>query len=143
MDPITGIGAAASIVQLLGLAVQTVTAAKRLWESYGDAPKELRQLAEQTEFLRYLMEQMNSLGAELSRESFDELLPVAHRAIILATLHDRAAHLDGLRSLQGDHSNVRSKLIWALLDKARAGRVVKNVLELGQAIDTCLAIVQT
>ncbi|KAK3292913.1 uncharacterized protein B0H64DRAFT_203125 [Chaetomium fimeti] len=143
MDPITGIGAAASIVQLLALCAKSAKAAKELWESYTDAPEELRQLAGKMEFLKFLLQQIEAFGGHLATENLDHLLPAVHRTIIMAALEGRAAQLERLRSLQRDHHTFRSRMRWAVLDKSKAGKVLKAVTDLEHGLSTCLVIVQT
>ncbi|KAK4040116.1 hypothetical protein C8A01DRAFT_15988 [Parachaetomium inaequale] len=143
MDPITGVGAAASITQLLALCVKSAKAAKELWESYTDAPDELRQLTGKMDFLNFLLEQIETFGIHLATENLDHLLPSAHRAIIVAALEGRAAQLARLKSLQQDHRAFRSRMRWALLDKARASQILRAVTDTEHGLNTCLAIAQT
>jgi hypothetical protein len=143
MDPITGVGAAASITQLLALCVKSAKAAKELWESYIDAPDELRQLTRKMDFLKFLLEQIEAFGGHLATESLDHLLPAAHRTIIVAALEGRAAQLERLKSMQRDHRAFRSRIRWALLDKSKAGQILRAVTDTEQSLNTCLATPQT
>ena len=110
MDPITGIGAAASIAQLLTLCAKSAMAAKELWESYTGGPEELRQLAGKMEFLRFLLQQIEEFGGHLASDNLDYLLPAVHRNIIMAALEGRVVQLERLRSLQLDHHAFRSRM---------------------------------
>ena len=143
MDPITGIGAAASIVQLLTLCAKSVKAAKELWESYTDGPEELRQLAVKMEFLKFLLQQIEAFGGHLATENLDYLLPVVHRTIIMVALEGQAAQLERLQSLQRDHCTFKSRMRWALLDKSKSEKILKAVTDIEHGLGTCLIIVQT
>jgi hypothetical protein len=131
MDPITTIGAAASISQLLALCVKPAKAAKDIWEAYSDAPNELRQLAGKLETLtlKVLMHQIEAAGGHLATENTDYLLPPNHRTLIMAALADQATQLEHLKSLQRDHHAVGPRLRWALLDKSKSNRIIKAVTE--------------
>lgn len=143
MDPITGLGAAASIVQLLALCAKSAVAAKELWESYTDGPEELRQLAGKMEFLKFLLQQIEAFGGHLATDNLDHLLPAVHRTIIVAALEGRAAQLERLRSLQQGHHSFKSRMRWALLDKSKSEKILKAVTDIEHGLSTCLVIVQT
>jgi hypothetical protein len=142
MDPITTIGAAASISQLLALCLKSAKAAKDIWEAYSDAPNELRQLAGKLETLKFLMHQIEAAGGHLATENTDYLLPPNHRTLIMAARADQATQLEHLKSLQRDHHAVCPRLRWALLDKSKSNRIIKAVTEAEHDFNTCLAIVQ-
>jgi hypothetical protein len=138
MDPITAIGAAASITQLLLLRGKSARAAKKLWESFRDAPNELRQLADRLETLKCLIQQIEAAGCHLRAENMDHVLPTTHCATIMASLADQAAQLEQLKSLQEKRYGSSSKLRWALLDKSTASRILKVITDTDQSLNTCL-----
>jgi hypothetical protein len=143
MDPITGIGAAASILQLLTLCAKSAKAAKELWESYTDGPEELRQLAGKMEFLKFLLQQIEAFSGHLATENLDHLLPAVHRTIIMAALEGRAAQLARLQSLQRNLNTFKSRMRWALLDKSKSEKILTAVTDIEHGLNTCLIIVQT
>jgi hypothetical protein len=142
MDPITAVGAAASITQLLALCGKSAMAAKQLWDSYSDAPKELQQLAEKLQSLKFLIQQIEAAGSHLATEDMDYLLPLTHRATITASLAGYATQLEQLKSLQRGRHAFGPKLRWALLDKSKASQIIKAITEREHDLNACLAIVQ-
>jgi hypothetical protein len=142
MDPITGVGAAASVAQLLALCVKSSQAAKELWESYSDAPGELRRLVEKIDFLKAIIEQFSAVEGHLSTDHSDGLLPEVHRIAFLAVLRNRATQLEQLRSLQRDRRTFGSRIRWALLNESRATRILKAVTDIGNDLNLWLNVMQ-
>jgi hypothetical protein len=142
MDPITGVGAAASVVQLLALCVKSSQAARELWESYSDAPSELRRLVEKIEFLKAIFEQFSAVQGHLSTDHSDGLLPEVHRIAFLAVLRNRATQLEQLRALQRDRRTFGSRIRWALLDEARATRILNAITDIGNDLNLWLNVMQ-
>ncbi|KAK0721279.1 hypothetical protein B0T21DRAFT_453661 [Apiosordaria backusii] len=140
MDPITGIGAAASIVQLLTLCANASRATRDLWDSYADAPAELRRLTTQIEMLQHVLQQIHDLGKDLSAEKLDDLFPSTHRLTITTVLQDHARQLQDLRSFQRSPEAITSKLRWATLDKGKALRLLRAITVAEGDLTTCLAI---
>ena len=139
------IGAVASTSQLIGLCVKSSQVLAALWQSYTDAPAELRTLSEKIARLRFLIEQIQALCDEASAHSvrIDDLLPEAHRSFIVAILQDRVSELENLKSLRRDHGAFKAKARWATLDKSKADRLIIVVRNAEQDLNTCLAITNT
>lgn len=142
MDPITGVGAAASVAQLLALCIKSSKATKELWESYSDAPDNLRLLAEKIDTMKDMVEQVRAIETHLSAEQLDDFLPTLHRGLIVEAL-GRASQLEKLKSLRRNPHTLGSRMRWALLDESRAARIIKAVTDTENGLNRCLFIMQS
>ncbi|KAI9147975.1 hypothetical protein HJFPF1_11796 [Paramyrothecium foliicola] len=142
MDPLTLIGAAAASSQLLTQAVKSADAAYRTYQSFRGAPKELEQMTQKLALARDRIKQIQAFGNELSNSDMADLLPEAHRTLLLNALDRSMLAFDQLRCVK-ESSNpptLQLKTSWALLDKRRASRIMSDLAETEQALDQVLAI---
>lgn len=143
MDPLTIVGAAASVGQLIDLADKAATSALNLTRSIFNAPKEIGQLAANLERFKFLVQQTQNQTLDAS--SIDDLFPSDHRDFLYSLLESNVKALDNLRSLQGAHSisstNVGRRVRWAAVDKRKARDLLDDIRDVESSLDTALSVV--
>ncbi|KAI0971625.1 hypothetical protein F4678DRAFT_460989 [Xylaria arbuscula] len=143
MDPLTIVGAAASVGQLVDLADKAATSAWNLTHSIIRAPKEVAKLAEKLERFKLLVEQTRNQTLDAS--SIDELFPSSYRDIVYKLLESNVNALENLESLQQVPSigsiNVRGRVRWAAVDKRKARDLLADIRDAESSLDTALSIV--
>ncbi|KAF6814482.1 hypothetical protein CSOJ01_04033 [Colletotrichum sojae] len=143
MSGLEALGATASVIQLVDVCVKCSRAASQIIRSYRGAPKELKDLAMKVEMLKFRIEHVQKIGNDLSSIATDDLLPEIHRDILLDQLQQ---YLQLLTSIGGAYSGVRSrtrgtKMQWAMFDKAKSGRVMRDLKDVNETLDQVLSIV--
>ncbi|KAF6806256.1 hypothetical protein CMUS01_14413 [Colletotrichum musicola] len=143
MSGLEALGATASIIQLLDVCVKCSRTTSHIIRSYRDAPKELKDLAMKVEMLRFRIEHVQKLGDDLSSINTDDLLPELHRDILLDQLQ---LYLQLLTSIDNAYSGTRrqprgAKIQWAMFDKAKSERVMRDLKDVNETLDQGLTIV--
>ncbi|RSL45605.1 hypothetical protein CEP53_010701 [Fusarium sp. AF-6] len=142
MEPLEIVGATAGIAQLLKLAVDLGYQARQLAQSFVNAPKELAELSAKIDRLRLLLHHANKLDQDLANANASDLIPDAHNSLLYSCLGVSLAALEKVRMLHGDggQSWTLKRLRWAAIDKRKAQKVIKDVIESEAALDTVLSI---
>lgn len=143
MSGLEALGATASVIQLLDLCVKCSRTTSQIIRSYRDAPRELKDLAMKVEMLRFRIEHVQKIGDDLSSIATDDLLPEIHRDILLDQLQQ---YLQMLASIDGAYSGARgqtrsAKMQWAMFDKAKSGRVMRDLKDVNETLDQVLSII--
>ncbi|KAK5997480.1 hypothetical protein PT974_02841 [Cladobotryum mycophilum] len=140
MEAVNTIGVVGRLVTGAGQAAQLAT---DVYRSFRDAPIQLSQLATKLTLLKCRIQQIRKFGDELSNSDMEDLFPEEHRTLLMAVLEPTMASLQDLRCLQPAtkvSESFKSKLSWALLDKKRVGRIVKDLNENNILLSQCLDI---
>ncbi|KAK4168398.1 hypothetical protein QBC43DRAFT_117489 [Cladorrhinum sp. PSN259] len=143
MDPISAVGAVASVSQLLGLCVKAGKEATWFYESYTDAPDEIRRLRERITMLQYFLQQIDDFGSRFTPEQMEQVLPSMHRSIIVATLKNALSDLGSLKVIQGGSNRRRVRLRWAAVERSKAERTLRVTNDIDRNLTTCLAFANT
>ncbi|GAW17428.1 hypothetical protein ANO14919_068850 [Xylariales sp. No.14919] len=143
MDPLTIVGAAASVGQLVDLADKAATSAWHLTQSIIRAPEEVAKLAEKLQRFKLLIEQTQH--QTLDAPSIDELFPSSYRDVLYKLLESNVKALENLESVQHVPSissiNVRERVRWATVDKKRARGLLADIRDAESSLDTALSMV--
>ncbi|GKT45852.1 uncharacterized protein ColSpa_06033 [Colletotrichum spaethianum] len=75
------LGATAAIAQLSELCLKCGQTTVRIIRSYRDAPKEITQLAQKVDQLKFRIGQVQKIGRDLSDLELDDVFPEIHRDI--------------------------------------------------------------
>ncbi|KAF6837103.1 hypothetical protein CPLU01_03215 [Colletotrichum plurivorum] len=131
MSGMEGLGATASVAQLVELCVKCGQTTARIIRSYRGAPKEIKEVAIKVETLKFRIEQVQGIADDLSGTELDDLLPEIHRDILLEQLQ---AHHQALLVIAGLSNGVGgqtkgARLQWALVDKRKTGRIMRDLAE--------------
>ncbi|RSL64470.1 hypothetical protein CEP54_004727 [Fusarium duplospermum] len=142
MEPLEIVGATAAIGQLLKLAIDIGNEARKLAQSFVNAPKELAELSAKIDRLGLLLHHANELDKDLASANASDLIPDAHNSLLYSCLGVSLAALEKVRMLHGDggQSSASHRLRWAAIDKRKAQKVLKDVTESEAALDTVLSI---
>lgn len=144
MDPLTLIGAAASVAQLLDMCTRIASSSRSLVQSIMHAPGEIQKLAVKLDRLKLLIEQLEGLGKETSVTQISDIFPVVHQDMLHSCLKLSANALEKLRSLQNAHgtnpTDVKGRLRWATVDKRKAQAILSQIKEAQEALDLALGI---
>ncbi|KAF6790294.1 hypothetical protein CSOJ01_14618 [Colletotrichum sojae] len=143
MSGMEGLGATASVAQLVELCVKCGQTTARIIRSYRGAPKEIKEVAIKVETLKFRIEQVQGITDDLSGTELDDLLPEIHRDILLEQLQ---AHHQALLVIAGLSNGVGgqtkgARLQWALVDKRKTGRIMRDLAEVHATLDQILGIV--
>lgn len=139
------IGTASAIADLAGLTIKTSLAAKRLVQSFLNAPAELSRLSAKLDRLVVIVNQIENLppGLPVSGPG-PGLLRAEHQVMLSLGLQK---NLEVLRSIinvcdqQGGRlRDVENRLHWAVLGKKRAKRIVQDIRELEGETDLFINI---
>ena len=132
MDPITAIGTAASIVQLVQTAGSIIRTTHRLYKSIKDAPQELSDVVKQVEFGVSLV-QANVWTEAQSDDLESPTLPSFFAKALALRLSAVQDALDSLESVCCHRNNgklgMEARFRWAFLDKAVATRCLERLRE--------------
>ncbi|KAI0413478.1 hypothetical protein F5X98DRAFT_378725 [Xylaria grammica] len=143
MDPLTIVGAAASVGQPVDLADKAATSAWNLTQSIIRAPEEVAKLAEKLQRFKLLIEQTQH--QTLDAPSIDELFPSSYRDVLYKLLESNVKALENLESVQHVPSissiNVRERVRWATVDKKRARDLLADIRDAESSLDTALSMV--
>ncbi|RWA09416.1 hypothetical protein EKO27_g5689 [Xylaria grammica] len=143
MDPLTIVGAAASVGQLVDLADKAATSAWNLTQSIIRAPEEVAKLAEKLQRFKLLIEQTQH--QTLDAPSIDELFPSSYRDVLYKLLESNVKALENLESVQHVPSissiNVRERVRWATVDRKRARDLLADIRDAESSLDTALSMV--
>ncbi|KAF6831672.1 hypothetical protein CMUS01_07255 [Colletotrichum musicola] len=143
MSGLEGLGATASAAQLVELCVKCGQTTARIIRSYHDAPKEIKEVAIKVETLKFRIEQVQGIADDLSGTELDDLLPEIHRDILLEQLqahHQALLVIAGLSTGVG-RQNKGARLQWALVDKRKTSRIMRDLAEVHETLDQILGIV--
>ncbi|KAK0610604.1 hypothetical protein B0T17DRAFT_512094 [Bombardia bombarda] len=144
MDPLTAVGAAASITQLLDLCVKSCRTARELWQSFTDAPAELQRVVEKLERMKFCIHQLHEISTRMAGSDVDDFFPRAHRATISISLQVQVKNLNSAWAIRQNQSgSFKTKLRWATIEKSKTSRVLKLCLEAEETLNTCLVVVNT
>jgi hypothetical protein len=142
MDPLTIVGAAASVGQLIDLADRAATSAWNLTRSIIRAPEEIAKLAEKLEHFKLLIEQTRN--QRLDASSIDELFPSGYRDALYKLLESSVKALENLESVQQAPStssiNVRGRVRWAAGDNKKARDLLADIRDAESSLDTALSM---
>ena len=142
MDPLTGLGAAAAVAELLGVCIKSAKAANDVYRAFKDAPTQLQQLIMKLELVKCHIQQIQCFGEELSDVDMEDLFPVSYRDMLLTALRVPVAALEELKSLadQQASSTTRSKLAWAVLEKRKARSILGDISAALEIVNTSATI---
>jgi hypothetical protein len=135
-DPLTVIGAVASVSQILILLCQTSTRLKKFCEAVSNAPIELSQLNEKLLLFRGILKELS--------DSFDEygddaVLPVDLRNLtqsFIVKIQEtvQLAQLGCHVASTSDFNRVRKRVLWALRDKPGQKKLLAQLKESEQSL---------
>ncbi|KAM6540144.1 hypothetical protein FALCPG4_001882 [Fusarium falciforme] len=142
MEPLEIVGATAAIAQLLKLAIDIGDQARQLLQSFVHAPKELAELSAKIDRLGVLLYHANELDKDLTNANASDLIPDTHNRLLYSCLGVSLAALEKVRMLHGDRdqSSAPHRLRWAVIDKKKAQKVLKDVTASEAALGTVLSI---
>ncbi|KAI0508925.1 hypothetical protein F5B22DRAFT_618643 [Xylaria bambusicola] len=142
MDPLTIIGAAASVGQLVDLAGKAATSAWNLTQSIIQAPEEITKLAEKLNRFKLLIEQTQN--QRLDASSIDELFPSDYRDVLYKLLESSVKALENLESVKKapliSSINVKGRVRWAAIDKRKARDLLADIRDAENSLDTALSM---
>ncbi|KAK0100294.1 hypothetical protein ONS96_007575 [Cadophora gregata f. sp. sojae] len=100
MDPITGIGLAASLVTLVGLATQGCTKLHELQIRFKNAPKDLHQLVTDSEILKILLGEIEKTSSDIGSAALSPELRSIWRSNECQMRKDLARFMELIKKLQ-------------------------------------------
>ncbi|RYP74523.1 hypothetical protein DL771_002997 [Monosporascus sp. 5C6A] len=142
MEPLSIVGATASVAQLLDIARKTSASAWNVSHSIINAPEELAQLAKKLDRLKMIIEQVEKLEEKGSTMDLHNFFPAAHRQIVFNCLRSNADTLQALKSFQRPSNSKRidKRLRWATIDKRKAQATMNEVKDAEHTLDVALSI---
>jgi hypothetical protein len=145
MDPLSIVGAAASIAQLLDQSTKTAASARKVVQSFINAPAEVTQLVAKLDRLRLMIDRIQKVVEEGSdAKRCDDFLPTSYREILYNCLISNADALQALQSVEflakTKSLGVRKRVRWAAMDKSRAAEIQANIKDAVIELDVAIGI---
>ncbi|TIC90797.1 hypothetical protein CH35J_011854 [Colletotrichum higginsianum] len=137
------LGATAAIAQLSELCIKCGQTTVRIICSYRGAPKEIIELAQKVDRLKFRIGQVQKIGDDLSDLDLDDVFPEIHRVILLEQLethHKALLEIEGLATGVGGQTRGK-KLQWAFVDKRKTTRIMQDLADINQTLDQFLEII--
>ncbi|KAI0151631.1 hypothetical protein GGR57DRAFT_177994 [Xylariaceae sp. FL1272] len=145
MDPLSAIGATASVIQVVEVAAEAAAAAWRLTQSIINAPAEIARLAEKLERLRLLIEQTQKQRLDRQAIELDDLFPPSYRNLLYGFLERNVDALESLKSLHaasaGSSITIRGRLRWVAVDKRKTKAILEDLRDAESSLDVALSMV--
>ena len=134
MDPVTGIGAAASILQLVGSASALAKTLKRLYQSIESAPEELASVVKQVDFATRLLQCFLWTQYDLEKSGNEaDRLPshlIKTLSLSLLAVREAAEALETIcEQLNTGKLGLRARIRWSFLDKSVADQNIRRLRE--------------
>lgn len=145
MDPITIVGAAAAVAQLLTQVTKTAASARNVVHSVINAPAEVTNLAAKLNRLKLLMDQLQKFVQEASNASeCDYLFPLFYRDLLYNCLKSSTDALQAIQSLapreKSGSFSVKRRVRWATIDKRRAVAIQADIKDAETELDAAISI---
>ncbi|OIW28315.1 ankyrin [Coniochaeta ligniaria NRRL 30616] len=136
MDPLTLIGAATSVSQILVLLCQTITTVKDFCEAVSNAPVELRRLHEKLLLFQGILEELND---SLDGYGDDAVLPEGLRRstqsfIVSIQEKVKLAQLSCQVAYNSDFTKVRKRVLWTIRDRSSMKKLLAELKESEQSL---------
>ncbi|KAI1133245.1 hypothetical protein F5Y10DRAFT_84773 [Nemania abortiva] len=145
MDPLTVIGAVASVAQLLDVADRATTSARSLTHSIVNAPLEVQKLSNKLERFKLLIEHVEKYEKINRTASIDKIFSSQYRNILYELLEVNVNALQSLKSLcsppTASPMSTRGRLRWAAIDKKKARSILEDMRDAESSLDTALSMV--
>ncbi|KAK6208566.1 hypothetical protein QIS74_12084 [Colletotrichum tabaci] len=143
MSGFEALGATAAVAQLSELCIKCGQTTVRIICSYRGAPKEIIELAQKVDRLKFRIGQVQKIGDDLSDLDLDDVFPEIHRVILLEQLethHNALLEIEGLATGVGGQTRGK-KLQWAFVDKRKTTRIMQDLADINQTLDQFLEII--
>jgi hypothetical protein len=145
MDPITIVGAVASVGQLLDQSAKAAASARKIVQSIINAPAEVAQLGAKLDRLRLLLAQIQEFVQEgSSAKDCDAFFPTSYREMLYNCLKSNADALQAIHSLKSLEDakslGVKKRVRWATIDKRKAAAIQANIKDAEIELDAAISI---
>lgn len=138
------VGAASAIADLAGLAMKASIAAKHVVQSFINAPTELVHLSSKVDRMRALIDQIDEMNKSLPITDNSVLLTLEHEEMLFLGFRKNFETLGRIQSLCGlseaDSRRAKVRFHWAVFDKKKATRILKESRILEMDLDIPLHI---
>ncbi|KAI1332896.1 hypothetical protein F5Y16DRAFT_356911 [Xylariaceae sp. FL0255] len=144
MDPLSAIGAAASVAQIADIASKAATTAWHLARSVINAPVEIALLAGKLDHFALVFDQLRQQknGVDID---FNDICPETHRALLYDLLQRNINALGSLSSLscppRTSPLTIKERIHWAAIDKKKARTILVELREAESSVTIAVGIV--